>query len=57
MFLIGSPPIFLIAGFVLIGAGVASVASRWLRGTDRRLAGQPAEVSATTDRPATVSER
>jgi hypothetical protein len=57
MFLIGSPPIFLIAGFVLIGAGVASVVARWIGETDRPLAGQPADVSATTDRPATVSER
>jgi hypothetical protein len=42
---------------VLVGAGVAGAISRWVGRAGRPLAGQPAEVSATTDRPATVSER
>lgn len=52
----GSPPAFLLAGLVLVGAGVAGAVSRSVGRAGRPLAGQPAEVSATTNQPATVSE-
>ncbi|MBX6751455.1 MAG: hypothetical protein IRY85_17625 [Micromonosporaceae bacterium] len=54
-FLIGNPPASLLAALLLIGSGVAGGLSRWIRKAGRPLAGQPADVSATTDRPATAN--